>query len=153
MHAPWEMTLLDVGTPAMMSIIAPWITAPSTVMTLLSPQPVPQHHLLGRAERLVGVTAWPRARPGPVQVERIAVSLAPERRLAVNAVDGDGRLGRERGVDAVLVGVDEDGVFGKGDCGRDKAGDIGGGLGENDGGARGVGGGRSDLCTGEAGRS
>jgi len=97
MHANRKVALLRRITPTMMPIEAPRIAAPPPLVALLTPQPMPKHQLLGHGEGLVRVVAPPTA-AAPVarsgQVERVAVALAADRRLVVDALDGAGRLGR-----------------------------------------------------------
>src|SRR5688500_274992 len=112
----------------MMPIEAPRIAAPPALVALLAPQPMPKNQLLGHAEGLVRVVApaaaAPAARSG--QVERVAVPLAADRRLMVDALDSAGRPRGQRGVDAVVIGIDEDDVVGQGGGGWDRPGETGG---------------------------
>lgn len=107
----------------MMPIVTPRVPAPPALVALFAPQPMPKHQLLGHAQRLVRVAA-PAAAARPGQVEWVAVALAADRCLMVDPVHGAGRCGGQRGVDPLVVGVEEDDVVREGGGGGEGAGEA-----------------------------
>jgi hypothetical protein len=106
-HIPWKVAFLAHRASAVMAIEAHWVPTATSVMAFFASKTMSQDNLLGCTDWIMEViTSSART----IQMVHVAVAFAPDVRLLVQLFNGTGRLLRQREIDSVVIGVDENDV-------------------------------------------